>query len=216
MNKFINERIIPITPLLLIILLLGFTAGPADAQEGNPQPPDVAAQQAGNRGEDLIPLLGLTPDQIGKIRSIRQQNREEQRLAGERLRSAQRALDDAIYSDEVNEAVIEERSREVAAAQTAVVRQRVLTELGIRRILTPEQIKIWRDIRGRQAQQRRSERRLNQPRLRGNQPGNNDAQPTFPRDRFRQRQNAAPTPTNGLPATAAPERRRANIRKGRP
>lgn len=217
MNKFINERIIPITPLLLILLLLGFSAAPASAQEGNPPPPDDAARRAGNQGEDLIALLALTPDQMGKIRAIRQQNREAQRLAGERLRGAQRALDEAIYSDGASETIVEERARELAAAQTAVIRQRALTELSIRRILTPEQLDTLIIIRKEKAQQRRLERRMNQPgRRRDNQPGNNDAQPSFPRDRFRQRQNSAPTPNNSLPATATPERRRAILRKGRP
>lgn len=216
MNKFINERIIPIRPLLLILLLLSFTAAPTSAQEGNPPPPDEAARRAGNQGEDLITLLSLTPDQIGKIRAIRQQNREEQRLAGERLRIAQRALDEAIYSDNASETVVEERAREFAAAQTAVIRQRALTELSIRRILTPEQLNTLIEIRKQRARQRRLDRRMNQPGLRGNQPGNNDAQPTFPRDRFRQRQNAMPPPNNSLPATETPAQRRETIRKGRP
>lgn len=218
MNKFINERKNRTAPLWLVLLLLCCFAVPAVAQQGGPETPGEAPQNAGNQGGDLIRALNLTPGQIAKIRAIRQQNREEQRLAGERLRSAQRALDEAIYSDGGSETVVEERARELAAAQTAVIRQRALTELGIRRVLSPEQLNTLRELRRQQAQQRRLERQMNQPRrLRDNQPGDNDAQPTFPRDRFRARQNnPAQTDNDSLPADAPRARRRNLLRKARP
>lgn len=213
MNKLSNERTTPIAPLLLVLLLLCLSALTAAAQEGGPALPAEGAQDAVNPGGDLGRILGLTPDQLTKIRMIRQQNREAQRLVNERLRSAQQALDEAIYSDDASEAVVEERARELAAAQAAAVRQRALTELGIRRVLTPEQLNTLRDLRLRQAQRRRLERQLNQP---GRSPDNNGAPPTFPRDRFRQRPNNSTRPTNSLPAASTPEQRRAPLRQGRP
>lgn len=188
MNKFINRQTIAAKPLLLSLLFLCFTASPASAQEGGAAAaPGETEQRAGNQGGNLIRTLGLTPDQLAQIRAIRERNREERRLANERLRSAHQALDEAIYADAPSEAVIEERARELAAAQAASVRLRALTELGIRRVLTPEQLSTLRTLRQRQSE-RRLERELNmQRRGRDRRPGNNEGQPAFQRQRFRRR-----------------------------
>ncbi|HYY56406.1 MAG TPA: Spy/CpxP family protein refolding chaperone, partial [Pyrinomonadaceae bacterium] len=89
----------------------------------------------------------LTPDQIQQIRAIRQESREQWRAARQQLALAHRALDEAIYSDQVNEALVEERAREVGVAQATVIRLRSLTELKIRRVLTPEQLNTLRVMR---------------------------------------------------------------------
>ena len=102
--------------------------------------------------------LNLLPDQIEQIKAIREQNREQWRAARQRAHQAQRALDEAIYSDNADEALIETRTREVADAQTAMVRMRALTELKIRRILTPEQLNTLRALRQQRAAER--ERRM--------------------------------------------------------
>jgi hypothetical protein len=43
--------------------------------------------------------------------------------------------------------LIEERAREVGAAQAAVARMRAVTELKIRRVMTPEQLNTLRTMR---------------------------------------------------------------------
>jgi Spy/CpxP family protein refolding chaperone len=216
MNKFISRRSIASVPLLLFLLLL-FTAAPASAQESGQSVPGEAGQNTTNQGDNPLGPLNLTSDQLVKIRIIRQQNKEERQLVNERLRSAQRALDEAIYSDNATESEIEERARELATAQAASIRLRALTELSIRRVLTPEQLNTLRTIRRQQAEQRRLERNLNPPRrLRDQQPGNNN-QPLLPRERFRQRQNTpALQNDNSQPAAAPRERRGAGLRRVRP
>jgi Spy/CpxP family protein refolding chaperone len=213
MNKFMSLRAMAATaPLLLLsfILLCCCSALPASAQESGPAAPVEADANAANQSGDLIRQLGLTSDQLARIRTIREQNKEERQMVNERLKNAQRALDEAIYSDAASEAVIEERARELATAQAASVRLRALTELGIRRVLTPEQLGTLRALRLRQAEQRRLERQLNRrSRLRGERPsGNNDAQP-FPRDRFRPRENAPAQQNDNTRPAAAPRERRA-------
>jgi Spy/CpxP family protein refolding chaperone len=89
----------------------------------------------------------LTVDQLQQIRAIREESKDEWRAIRERLAQAYSALDDAIYSDNVNEALIAERAREVGVAQAAVARMRSLTELKIRRVLTPEQLDTLRTMR---------------------------------------------------------------------
>ena len=218
MNKVINRTTSNIMPLLLFVVLLCFSVAPASAQEGGPHAPGEAEQNMGNQGGDLGRLLGLTPEQVAKIRMIRQQHQEERRLAGERLGRAHRALDEAIYSDDVSEAVIEERAREVAAAQTAVVRLRALTELSIRRVLTPDQLTTLRTLRLRQARQRLLRRELNQPRAgRDRQPRNPGGGPPLPPERFRQRDNAPLQPNDSNRPIAAPRvRRNETFRRAQP
>lgn len=214
MNKFIYKRTIAAAPLLLSLLLLCLSAAPANAQENGQPAPGEAAQNTAAQSDNPLGPLHLTDDQLAKIRNIREQNKDERRMVNERLKNAQFALDEAIYSEDASEAVIEQRARELAQAQAASVRLRALTELSIRRVLTPEQLNTLRAIRQRQAKQRRLERRLNPPRLRNQQPGNNDGQLPLQRAPFRQRENgpAQPNENNNRPADGLRER----LRKGRP
>src|SRR3712207_8417635 len=50
-----------------------------------------------------------------------------------------RSLDESIYSDALDESLVEQRAREVSEAHAALVRLRAQTELRVRRVLTPEQ-----------------------------------------------------------------------------
>jgi Spy/CpxP family protein refolding chaperone len=117
---------------------------------GQTQTPDLPANQMA----DLRPL-GLTPDQIKMIRAINFELKDERQAAGNKLRQAQRALADAIESPTPNESLIEQRSREVAAAQANTIRLRSLTEARILQILTPEQRTRLREMRQRNLALRR-------------------------------------------------------------
>lgn len=75
------------------------------------------------------------------------------------LDDANRALEDALNSETPDEALVEQRLREVASAQAAAMRMRILTEIRIRRVLTSEQRKLLRSLQ-LEAQQTRRERRL--------------------------------------------------------
>jgi Spy/CpxP family protein refolding chaperone len=75
------------------------------------------------------------------------------------LDDANRALEDALNSETPDEALVEQRLRELAAAQAAAMRMRILTEIRIRRVLTSEQRKLLRALQ-LEAQQSRRERRL--------------------------------------------------------
>lgn len=198
MNELLNRRLIAALPVLCALLLIGLSATRINAQsEGPAAPPIEAEQNRPNQGGDLLRDLSLTPEQLVKIRMIRQQHQEERQFAAERLRNALRALDQAIYVEDASEAVIEERAREVAAAQAATIRLRALTELNIRRVLTPEQLDRLREIRQRQAGQRRLERELNQQRrLRDRQPENPGGERRRGRERFRPRDNAPAQPND--------------------
>ena len=152
MNKAFGRRTAAaLTWVALSILLIIFSGASARAQGGGdaPQPNEEERRpNVRNRARrDPLRALNLTVDQLQQIRAIREESKDEWRAIRERLAQAYSALDDAIYSDNVNEALIAERAREVGVAQAAVARMRSLTELKIRRVLTPEQLDTLRTMR---------------------------------------------------------------------
>jgi Spy/CpxP family protein refolding chaperone len=121
----------------------------------------AAAQQNGAI-VDPIRQLNLTPEQREKIRSIREQTKAERVAITERIRETNRALEEILDADNPDEAVVEQQVRDAAAAQAAAMRMRILTEVRIRRVLTPEQIRMLRvfrqQARGLKQDQLRNER----------------------------------------------------------
>lgn len=151
--------VLAVATVAVTLALPFFYGGRAFAQEDDTPPRDVRPNERvpGRADGDLIGRLNLTPDQIKKIREIRQQSAEEMRASRQRMGRAQFDLDEAIYADSVDEAAIEAHARDLAAAQVAVARLRALTELRIRRVLTPEQLNLLREIR-HEARERGRER----------------------------------------------------------
>jgi len=124
------------------------------AQQSAAEPAQAQVGQA-SQVPDFGPL-NLTSDQIQKIRAINADLKDQRQVANQRLRQAQRALAEAIESPNPNEAVIEQRSHEVADAQATTIRLRSLTEARILQVLTPEQRIRLREIRQRNQALRRS------------------------------------------------------------
>jgi Spy/CpxP family protein refolding chaperone len=157
MKKLFNRR--AATRAIFLFLLL-FTVSVSRAFAQTPDEAMQADAAQGNQDANWVTVLDLTPEQVVKIRQIRQQNRLEWQAAKQRVNQAQRALDQAIYSDDASEAVIDARAREVAEAQAAEVRLRARTELGIRRVLTPQQLNTFRTIRQQRIREAQMNRRL--------------------------------------------------------
>lgn len=217
--------------LAALFLSAGVSAGVRAQQDerATQQTPEARrereAQRRGGEGAaGLLRALNLSPEQRAQIAAIRRETEPQGRLLGARLRQARRALDEAIYSANPDERVVEERTREVAAAQAAIMRLRTFTELKIRRVLSPEQLNAFRRLQG----QPRARRRLNQPSPQQQQddfPGD-DAPPAArrrnrrERRRLEQQQQQQLPPSNDpndLPPSAPREqRRRAPLRDARP
>jgi Spy/CpxP family protein refolding chaperone len=106
----------------------------------------------------LLAQLNLSPEQRAQLRAIRRTSAPEGQALAQRLQRARYALDAAIYADHTDEAVIEQRTREVAEAQAAVIRMRALTELRVRRVLTPTQLELFRQLRRQSMLRRRPDR----------------------------------------------------------
>lgn len=139
------KRTLPIVSVLLFAIQAFGQSGGVNAPP--PPPPGADGMQDGRQG--VLRELGLSRDQLGQIRGIRQRQRDAMEAAQEKLRAANRDLDEAIYADDATEETINKRLSEVQAAQSEVLRARSMTEFQIRRVLTPDQLRSFRDARRR-------------------------------------------------------------------
>lgn len=146
----------------LALALLPLDGVTASAQSATQAPRQAASPQrpARPRAGNLVQRLNLTPEQRRQLREIRAQGEPETRELTRRVRLARRALDEAIYSDAVEESLVEQRTRELSAAQSALMRLRAATELKVRRVLTAEQLQTFRELRRQAARQQLLQRRL--------------------------------------------------------
>lgn len=147
-----------------LLLFMAITTGVAamtaaqDAEADRRPPPDVQQlppDQPPDRRGNLFRQLGLSLEQMQEIRKINMERRPVMEEAQRRSREAYRALDAAIYADEVSDAEVQARLKDVQAAQAELQRIRYMNELSIRRILTPEQLVRFRELRERFEEARR-------------------------------------------------------------
>jgi Spy/CpxP family protein refolding chaperone len=149
-------------PFLLIILVVASVPGSAqDAPAG-----DASADQRAEDRPNLFAELGLTREQVQQIRRINQDRRPRMMEAQHRLRLATQGLDASIYRDSVSEEEFRTKLKELQSAQAEVARLRFESELSIRRILTPDQLVRFRELRQKFAEEMRDD-----PRFRRNRRG---------------------------------------------
>ena len=144
--------------LMFLGLLFAFSFLSVKAQNDAPLNNSSKQQTAGEKRPKLLEQLDLTREQIQQIRRINAERKPLLRQAQQRLREANRNLDEAIYADDVKEADIQVRVKEAQAAQAEVIKIRSLNELAVRRILTAEQITKFRGFR-EQFMQRMNDRK---------------------------------------------------------
>jgi Spy/CpxP family protein refolding chaperone len=180
---------------LALLILCAPNALAQNAARQQPQPSEEAP--AADAASALLSQLNLTAAQVARMREIREQSVPQAQALTRRLNQARRALDESIYSDALDEALVEQRAREVAEAQTALIRHRAQTELRVRRVLTPEQLQTFRDLRINARHEQRIRRRLERglPVRRPNAPADQtpDARP-LQRLRRERRRNALGRP----------------------
>lgn len=143
--------------ILVLVTALSLLLGAPAIRAQQPQTQMPEAQQ--QAPVDPILQLDLSPEQRQKIRTIREQTRTERAAINERVREANQALETVLDTDIPDEALVEQRMKEVGVAQAAAMRMRILTEVRIRRVLTLEQLGILRTLR-QQARDARRNRQL--------------------------------------------------------
>ncbi|MBK9165542.1 MAG: periplasmic heavy metal sensor [Acidobacteria bacterium] len=135
------------------------------------EPDAPPAQQRPN----LTRALGLRPDQVQQFRRFNQAWQPKRQEAAMQLRLANRELDAAIYADNLDEDLVKVKLSAFHEAQKEVAKLRFEEELAIRKILDPEQLQRFRELRrrfaeNRQQRQLRRQQNPNAP-LRRNSPG---------------------------------------------
>ena len=146
--------------VLFVIALAMLLAVGVVAQDG--PPPEEAAQFAPQR-PNLLENLGLSQDQIRQIRIMNRDRKPLMESAQRRLRESNRALDEAIYGDRLDEAEIQARLAAFQAAQAEVARIRFESEVELRKILSPDQLAKFRQLRMRLARARENFQQRRQP-----------------------------------------------------
>ena len=133
-----------------IVMILAVTAFGAAAFGQDAQPtetPQLAAQKPVDMRSAVLGQLSLSREQIQRIRRLNMERKPLMETAQARLRDANRLLDEAIYADQINESDVQSRLKEAQLAQAEVARIRFMKEFAVRRILTPEQLVRFRDLR---------------------------------------------------------------------
>lgn len=134
------------TNLIFTILIMFCAVSIVTAQKEPPPNDFVDNDPPINRGEIIAKELGLTKEQQVQIRQINQKSRIAMQEARQNLKKANDELDVLLYSDEVDQAILQTKIRAVADAHTEIVRIRVRSELAVRNVLTPEQIVKFRNL----------------------------------------------------------------------
>jgi protein CpxP len=140
-------------------LLVTATLAARQDDTGGGWQPRFGRMHRGSGGFGLaLRQLDLTDAQREQVQSIFQQNRDEMRAAGEKLRAARRGLHDAASAGTVDEAAIRTAAETLANAEAEAAISRARVHAQVWQILTPEQQAKAKELR-QQREQRRKERR---------------------------------------------------------
>jgi protein CpxP len=92
--------------------------------------------------------LDLTDAQREQVKAIMESHRDEQKAIGARMQAARKALHEAIAADAFDETAVRAKAAEIGAveADAAVLQARIKGEISA--ILTPEQLKKAKELRG--------------------------------------------------------------------
>ena len=156
---------------LVFVSAMAAMAGGVYAQDGPPPGEGSGDERADDRRPNLLEELGLLPEQLQQIRRMNQERRGAIRDARLKMGEAARNLDMAIYADVVNDADVKSRLKEFQAAEAELSRLRFESELAVRKILTPEQLVRFRELRRQFAEERRKNSPKRRMQRRGRRPG---------------------------------------------
>ncbi len=168
-------RILKFPNLSIFAAVFFFLSGLISAQDARPvnQPPPDARfdRPAGEQRPNLLRELGLSRDQIQTIRKLNVERKPLEMAARRRFQDANQDLNMAIYSDSTSDETFQTRLKEFQAAQSELARIKFSNELAVRRLLTPDQLVKFRELRRRFADvrenaEKRQGDRIGQPALR--------------------------------------------------
>lgn len=155
------------------LLALGLGAGAfGHAQDQNPQRPDRSFRGGpggpGHMGGPggpmgMLPMLGrainLTDAQKDQIKAIADAHKDEWKAIFDRERTAREGLNAAITADTVNDALVRQKSAEVAAVEADAAVARAHAHAEVLQILTADQKAQLKDLQTRMKNGERRGRR---------------------------------------------------------
>jgi Spy/CpxP family protein refolding chaperone len=97
----------------------------------------------------LGPRFGLTEAQRDQIKAIADSHKDEWKALADRGRAAHMALDEAITADEVNDALIRQKSTEASAVDADMAVARAHAHAEVLQILTADQKAQLKTMKGR-------------------------------------------------------------------
>lgn len=140
------------------VFLFAATAfGQDGGTENDPNQPDLPRPRP-----NLFRELGLSVDQVQRIRTLNADLKPAREAARHQLRESNRELDQAIYAEVVDDATVANKLLRYQEAQAALAKLNFENELAIRKILTPDQLIRFREIRKRFAEARQNIQRRRQ------------------------------------------------------
>ncbi|MGI8469135.1 MAG: Spy/CpxP family protein refolding chaperone [Pyrinomonadaceae bacterium] len=146
MNRF------AIFSLLFAGWLIIFSVSGVKAQNAEQETDDAQIDRPAR--PNLLRELDLSPDQIQRIRQFNKERRAVTQESQRRLKAANQALDEAIYSN-ASEAEIQARQKEMQAAHADFVKNRTINEQFVRQVLTAQQFEKFRNLQAQYRQQKR-------------------------------------------------------------
>ena len=160
-TRWLGQALAPVA----VVVALGALVVADTAEAQPPGGPGGPAGRMGRRGGPspggpmmYLRALDLTEAQREQIRSIREQNREATQAAGERVRVARQALQDAVTADPMNEGAIRVVASELGIAEGDAAVQRAYVHAQVWQTLTPGQQAAASDAEAKM-EQRRAQRR---------------------------------------------------------
>jgi len=139
-----------------IALILGILVGTSAATAQAVAPGDAKPMAPVDVRNAALRQLGLSPAQMQQIRLLNMERKPHMDVAQQRLREATRHLDNAIYADNVGDAEFQVRLKDFQLAQAEVAKIKFTHELGVRRILTQDQLVRFLRMRQRFEEVRRN------------------------------------------------------------
>lgn len=124
----------------MTLTVLGATPAIAAPQGGGPRGGMHAGAPHDMMPERIFKQLNLTPEQRGKIETIRAQGQERTRAQREQLMTRRQELHQLIRSASATRDQALAKQREVNALQNQLAEARVSTWFEMRAVLTPEQL----------------------------------------------------------------------------
>jgi Spy/CpxP family protein refolding chaperone len=128
--------------LLFIAFTISIVAVAALAQDV-----EAVSQNGQPKRPNLMQALGLSIEQVQTIRKINKDQKPKMDAAQNNLRIARKALDDAVYAEELVESNVQTKNKAFQFAQAEVSTVKTETELAIRKVLNAEQLVKFRELR---------------------------------------------------------------------